>query len=122
MNQGTGKYEFDVFRKKAITNVQVKPESEHDPKVLKGFVYRAESICSERYLDQEMQFLINVFVENGYKKEVLKNMVEEVKRKRRGQDGTTEEPGTDASTQTITLLWIPKISPRLRSVYKKASL
>ena len=50
INNGQGKYEFDVYRKKAITNVQVKPDSSHDPRVLKGifkgFVYRALKICS----------------------------------------------------------------------------
>ena len=35
-NPGTGKYEFSVYRKAAITNVQIKPESCHDPKVLRG--------------------------------------------------------------------------------------
>ena len=31
INSGKGKYEFDIHRKKAITNVQVKPISSHDP-------------------------------------------------------------------------------------------
>ena len=40
----TGKYEFNIFRMKAISNVQVQPESEssHDPRIIggifKGFV------------------------------------------------------------------------------------
>ena len=55
--------------KKPITNVQVKPESSHDPRVLKGifkgFVHRALRICSEKFLTEEIEFLINVFTENG---------------------------------------------------------
>ena len=35
-NNRIGKYEFDVFRKEAITNVQIKPTSSHDPQVLNG--------------------------------------------------------------------------------------
>ena len=35
-NEGEGKYEFEVHRKKAITNIQVKPHSDHDPKILRG--------------------------------------------------------------------------------------
>ena len=50
INNGTGKYEFYIYRKDAITNVQVKPKSYHDPQILqyifKGFVQRAITICS----------------------------------------------------------------------------
>ena len=44
-----GRYEYKIHRKNAITNVQVKPNSGHDPKVLKGiftgFLHRAHTIC-----------------------------------------------------------------------------
>ena len=52
INNGTGKYEFDVYKKDAITNVQVKPKSCHDPRMLqgifKGCVHRAMIICSDK--------------------------------------------------------------------------
>ena len=76
INNGQGRYEFDVYRKKAITNVQVKPCSSHDPRVLKGifkgFVYRALKICSNKFLQKEIDFLIEVFTENGYERSSLK--------------------------------------------------
>ena len=82
MNKGTEKYEFDVFRKNAITNVQVKPQSGHDPRILRGifkrFLNRALSICSTKYLNEEMDFLVNIFVENGYKRDDLEKMVKEI--------------------------------------------
>ena len=85
INNGQGRYEFDVYRKKAITNVQVKPHSSHDPRVLKGifkgFVYRALVICSSNFFEKEIDFLINVFVENGYERSSLKKMADEVIRK-----------------------------------------
>ena len=72
INSGKGKYEFDVFRKKAITNVQIKPTSSHDPRILqgvfKGFVHQAYRICSENYIEKELELLISVFEENGYQK------------------------------------------------------
>ena len=34
----------------------------------KGFLSRACKICSERYIDEEIQFLIEVFTENGYER------------------------------------------------------
>ena len=80
---------------------------------------------------------MEVFVENGYKRENLLKIVEEAKIR-----STPTETPTDASTatiseetrpgetitiseetrpgETITLPWIPGVSPRLRKVYKKA--
>ena len=53
INSGNGKYDFNIHRKEAITNVQIKPESCHDEKVkndiFKGFIYRATKICSKKY-------------------------------------------------------------------------
>ena len=127
INNGQGKYEFDVYRKKAITNVQVKPNSSHDPQVLKGifkgFVYRALKICSENFLEKEIGFLIEVFTENGYQRSSLKKMADEVIRRYT----SAHTPGSDTTSETteepkkrITLPWIPKVSPKLRKVYKKA--
>ena len=39
--------------------------------VFKGFLYRAKSICSTNYIDQEIKFLISVFEENGYSRKIL---------------------------------------------------
>ncbi len=125
INNGQGKYEFDVFRKKAITNVQVKPNSSHDPRVLKGifkgFVYRALKICSDNFFKKEIEFLIEVFTENGYQRNSLKKMADEVINKNSviPRESTITE-STVEPTRRITLPWIPKISPKLRSVYKKA--
>ena len=133
INDGQGAYKFDVFRKKAITNVQVKPGSGHDPRVLKGifkgFIYRAIKICSPEFLDKEIEFLMAVFIENGYEKDVLKKMADEVITKnRQSATGTinesmNEEPTNDERkevTKIVTLPWIPKVSPKLRNVFKKA--
>ena len=42
--------------------------------VFKGFLSRAYKICSERYIDEEIQFLIDVFTENGYEKQTLEKI------------------------------------------------
>ena len=41
---------------------------------LKGFLSRALHICSEKYLAQEINFLINVFAENGHSITVLEKV------------------------------------------------
>ena len=45
--------------------------------VFKGFLSRALHICSKNYLAQEIEFLINVFAENGYSTTVLENVTKE---------------------------------------------
>ena len=84
-NPGIGKYEFKVHRKNAIKNVQFKPESSHDPKILRGvfigFVDRALKICDSKFLDEEINFLIENFIENGYERKYLVKIVAERKDK-----------------------------------------
>ena len=78
-NTINNKYEFKVHRKKAITNIHIKPTSCIDPNIIKsvfkGFLRRAHSICSDKYIKEEEKFLIDMFVENGHSKQLLKNLV-----------------------------------------------
>ena len=46
-------------------------------RVFKGFLSRALHICSENYLAQEMEFLINVLAENGHSITVLEKVTKE---------------------------------------------
>ena len=126
LNNQLGKYEFDIYRKNAITNIQIKPTSSHDPKVLdgifKGFVHRALTLCSEKFIEPELTFLVEVFTENGYDINNLKRIVSEMRRKKATpvnvSDSVSESsPDTE---YTVTLPWIPGLSPKLRKCYKKA--
>ena len=123
VNSGKGRYEFDVYRKEAITNVQVKPNSCHDPRILqgifKGFVHQAFKICSKNYLEKELEFLTSVFLENGYEKKDLSKIIADIRRKFNEQDAVQVEGEVDTKP-TVTLPWIPGVSPKLRKVYKKA--
>ena len=68
----TNSYDFKIFRKPAITNAKIKSNSNMAPtvsvSVFKGFLSRAYKICFERYIDEEIQFLIDLFTENGYER------------------------------------------------------
>ena len=125
-NSGNGQYEFTVHRKDAITNIQVKPHSDHDPKILqgifKGFVHRAINICSPQHLMDELNFLKTVFIENGYKETELSRIIEEVKRKNdQIQHREEEDNGTEEETNgLVSLPWIPGLSPKLRKEFRKA--
>ena len=104
-NNGTGRYEFSIHRKKAITNVQIKPSSCHDPKVLKGvftgFVHRAFSNCSPQHIEQELDFLVNVFVENGYTKSTLVDIIKQFRDKHSGdvQEDANEVQEADLNSR-----------------------
>ena len=114
MNEGSGKYEFKIHRKDAITNVQVKPTSCHDSKVIygifKGFIHRAKAICSEQYLDEELEFLVGVFVENGYEENILRKILSNFKssNERKSQKNFVSMP------------FVPNISQKLKKVFSKA--
>ena len=76
-NTINNKYEFKAHRKKAITNIHIKPTSCIDPNIVKsvfkGFLHRAHSICSEKHIKEEEKVLIDIFVENGHNKQLFKN-------------------------------------------------
>ena len=54
-NTINNKNEFKVHRKKAITNIHIKPTLCNDPSIIKsvfkGFLHRAHSMCSEKYIN-----------------------------------------------------------------------
>ena len=113
----SGKYEFKIHRKDAITNIQIKHDSCHDDKVkegvYKGYISRAKSICSPQYLEEEISFIKNVFVENGYDKGVLDKLAKDMSRKK-----TTRMK--DESNKYTSMPYIPGISQQLKKVFKKA--
>ena len=51
-----------------------------------GNMHRAHSICSEKYIKEEEKFLIDMFVENGHKKQLLKNLVKKYNNKKNNKN------------------------------------
>ena len=49
--------------------------------VFKGFFSRAYKICTEKYLQSEIDFLIDIFTENGHNRNTLTNIATEYLRK-----------------------------------------
>ena len=70
-NTTNKKYEFKVQRKHAITDIHIKPNSCIVPSITKSvfkvFLHRAHTVCLEKYIKEETQFLVGMFVENGHK-------------------------------------------------------
>ena len=121
-NTGHGNYEFAVYRKDAITNVQVKPNSSVDPNmyvgIFKGFLARATRICSPQRLKAEIEFLVNVFDENGYDREKLISIAD--KYINRFNNNVTD--ATSNEQQLVKLPWIPVVGPKLRAALRKYNI
>ena len=116
-NNGNGKYEFRVHRKDAITNIQIKPNSCHDDKikngVFKGYILRAKSLCSEKYLKDEITFIKQIFMENGYDEKILDRLIKETETK-------TSLPKSSSTKRYISLPYIPGLSQKLKKAFKQA--
>ena len=97
--------------KKAITNIHTKLTSCIDPNIIKsvfkGFLHRAHLTCSEKYIKEEEKFLIDMFVENGHNKQLLKNLVIKYNNKKNNKNNHKK------------LSWIPNISPKIKREFKK---
>ena len=80
--------------------------------VFKWFLSRALHICSEKYLAQEIKFLINVFAENGHSITILENVTKEymnnitsIKEK--------ENVNKIKNDKIVKLPWVSKLGPKL---------
>ena len=83
INNGAWKYEFKILGKNAIANVQIKLHSYMNPvsirAIFKEFVSRAKKLCSEKFLDEELNFLIDMFAENRHDQNYLNSIIRENK-------------------------------------------
>ncbi|XP_065684845.1 uncharacterized protein LOC136096992 [Hydra vulgaris] len=116
-NTMNGIYEFQVHRKDAITNVQIKPNSKINPSIIngvfKGFLCRAKQICSKKYLSQEIDFLIDIFFQNGYLNKITQNYLDRV-----SKNATTIQ----LDKQFVKLSWIPIIGPKFQREIRKQNI
>nr|XP_047124319.1 uncharacterized protein LOC105844437 [Hydra vulgaris] len=117
-----GAYEFQIHRKEAIANIQLKPNSNINPNIITGvfkeFLCRAKRLCSQKYLKQEIDFLIEMFVENGHNKNNLINIARNFlknKLKNTNYKPTDNQP-------FIKLPWIPIVGPKLRKELRKQNI
>ena len=77
-----GKISTKVYRKPSNTNITIKPQSCQHPSTaianFKGELCRAHRICSsQENLKKEIEFIINLFADNGHKREMLGKMAKD---------------------------------------------
>ena len=115
-NNSNQSYYFAVYHKRAITNAQIKPHSNICPNtamgVFKGFLSCALHICSENYLAQEIDLLINVFAENGHSTTVLEKVT---KKYMNNITSNKEEVNIETikNDKILKLPWVPNLGPKL---------
>ncbi|XP_065677402.1 uncharacterized protein LOC136092779 [Hydra vulgaris] len=119
-NHITHKYNFSIYRKNAITNVLVKPQSCTSPYIaigiFKGFLARAYNLCTRDNIEKEIEFLINIFMENRYSQQQLLDIVKHYKL---SQTKNRQQINTN---NTIILSWVPKLSLILRREFRKVGI
>ena len=122
-NTINNKYEFTVHRKKVITNIHIKPTSCINPNIIKsvfkGFLDRAHSISSEKYIKEEQKLLIVMFADNGHNKQLLKNLVIKYKNKKNNKKNHENNTENREYKNLKKLPWIPNISPKIKREFKK---
>lgn len=74
-----GKFSSTVYRKPSNTNITIKPQSCQHPSTViatfKGDLCRAHRICSSKEaFDKQAQFLVNLFSDNGHRRETLEEI------------------------------------------------
>ena len=103
------------IEKNTMANVQLKPHSYVNPALIrdifKGFASRAKTLCSEKYLDEELNFLVDMFVENSHDQNHLYSIIRENK---------SQAPKIENTDSNIVKLpWIPIIGPKIRKELRK---
>ena len=119
---GSNSYDLKIFWKTSITNVQIKPNSNIAPHiamgVFKGFLSRAYKICTEKHLQSEIDFLIDIFTENGHNRNTLTNIATEYLRNI-NKPKSNDQNNNKNTKNIIKLPWVPILGPKLRKELKK---
>ena len=69
-------------------------------------------------MKEEIEYLTDIFRENGHDTKTLKNIINDFEKKTRTTINTTNNNNTNKK-QTITVPWIPKIGPKTKKEIQK---
>ena len=89
--------------------------------VFKGFLSRAYKICTEKHLQSEIDFLIEIFKENGHNRNILTNIATEYLRNI-NKPRNNNQNNTKNTKNIIKLPWVPILGPKLRKEFKKKDI
>ena len=113
-NTGNNTYNFNIFWKTSITNIQIKPNSNIAShiamRVFKGFLSRAYKICTEKHLQSEIDFLTDIFTKNGHNRNTLTNIATEYLRNI--NKPKSNDQNNTKNAKNIKLPWVPILGPK----------
>ena len=90
-------------------------------RVFKGFLSRAYKLCTEKYLQSEIDFLIDIFTENGHNRNTQTNIATEYLRNINKPKSNHQNNAKNIKS-IIKLLWVPIFGPKLRKEFKKKDI
>ena len=104
VDRKTKSIRFSVNYKKTHTNINVDERSNHPEMmkraIVKGFGDRARSLCDENNVNEELRNLEEIFVENGYTKDKIREYLSE----RQPKVAVERDEKLDRGTVTIPYL------------------
>ena len=89
--------------------------------VFKGFLSRAYKICTEKYLQSEIDFLIDIFTENGHNRNTLTNIATEYLRNI-NKPKSNDQNNTKNTKNIIKLPWVPIRGPKFEKSLKRKTV
>ena len=117
VNRKKKKIEFNVHYKKTNTNITIKKKSNHKESikrgVIKGYAERARALCDPEYLNSEMQNIEQVFEENGYSREEVKDAMKEKEK------NTTEDDEEESIRGIVVMQNVPGFTPQFNKIARK---
>ena len=120
-NTRNNSYDFKIFQKTSIVKVQIKPNSNIPLHIAVGFLPRAYKIPTEKYLQREIDFLIDIFIENGHNRNTLTNIATEYLQSI-NKPKSNNQNNTKNTKNIIKLPWVPILGPKLRKEFKKKDI
>ena len=88
--------------------------------VFKCFVSRTYKICTEKHLQSQIDFLIDIFTKNGHNRNPLTNIATEYLRNI--NKPKSNDQNNTKNTKNIKLPWVPILGPKLRKEFKKKKI
>ena len=117
VNRRTKTIECTVNYKDTHTNINVKEKSNHPDTmkraIIKGFADRPRALCDEKYLEEELQNITDVFVANGFNRTTVKEYMEENKIEK---DVVEEE---EESRGMVVVTYLKTFSEKFKRIAKK---
>ena len=77
--------------------------------VFKSFLSRAYKICTEKYLQSKIDFLIDILTENGRNRNTLTNIAKNINKPK-----SNDQNNTKTTKKIIKLPWVLILGPKLR--------